>query len=412
MAGGKKFGRGFLCGILTAAVFVGAGFAAGHLGGEMNLSGVSATRGDDENTELHLDRNRIEKKIEAIEEVINENYLNEADEEEVEARIYKGLVSGLEDPYAAYYTKEELKKIQESTSGEYRGIGAKLTRDPDTGTIEVVTCFAGTPSEKAGMLPGDILYKVNDTEVTGMDLTDVVSIIKTAEGDTVHIEVVRDGENDYLEFDVERTNVAVPTVASRMLDGNIGYIAVSEFDTVTVEQFSEALAGLEEQGMEKLIIDLRNNLGGVLNGCCEMLRQILPEGLIVYTEDKYGQREEYTCDGEHVFQKPMAVLVNEYSASAAEIFSGAVKDHGLATLVGTKTFGKGIVQRIIPLDDGTAVKLTISKYYTPNGTDIHQKGIEPDVEVELDESLKNKVSIPEEEDNQLQKAIEILREKE
>ena len=166
----------------------------------------------------------------------------------------------------------------------------------------------------------------------------------------------------------------------------------------------------EEQGMEKLIIDLRNNLGGVLDTCCEMLKQMLPKGLIVYTEDKYGQRTEYTCDGNNEFKKPLAVLVNGYSASAAEIFSGAIKDYGIGTLVGTKTYGKGIVQRIVGMEDGTAVKLTVSKYFTPNGTDIHKKGIEPDVTVELDESLKNKVTVTEEEDNQLQKAISILQE--
>ena len=165
-----------------------------------------------------------------------------------------------------------------------------------------------------------------------------------------------------------------------------------------------------EQGMEKLIIDLRNNLGGVLDTCCEMLKQMLPKGLIVYTEDKYGQRTEYTCDGNNEFKKPLAVLVNGYSASAAEIFSGAIKDYGIGTLVGTKTYGKGIVQRIVGMEDGTAVKLTVSKYFTPNGTDIHKKGIEPDVTVELDESLKNKVTVTEEEDNQLQKAISILQE--
>ena len=191
---------------------------------------------------------------------------------------------------------------------------------------------------------------------------------------------------------------------------NHGYVAISEFDEVTAKQFQDALADLDEQGMEKLIIDLRNNLGGLLDTCCEMLRQILPEGRIVYTEDKDGNQEEYNCDGAHAFKKPLVVLVNGYSASAAEIFSGAVKDYGIGTLVGTKTFGKGIVQRIVGLQDGTAVKLTISKYFTPNGTDIHQKGIEPDVTVELDESLKNKVTITEEEDNQLQKAISILQE--
>ena len=209
---------------------------------------------------------------------------------------------------------------------------------------------------------------------------------------------------------MERSDVAVPTVAYKMLDDEIGYIAVSEFDKVTAEQFKNALAKLEEQGMEKLIIDLRNNLGGVLDTCCEMLKQMLPKGLIVYTEDKYGQRTEYTCDGNNEFKKPLAVLVNGYSASAAEIFSGAIKDYGIGTLVGTKTYGKGIVQRIVGMEDGTAVKLTVSKYFTPNGTDIHKKGIEPDVTVELDESLKNKVTVTEEEDNQLQKAISILQE--
>ena len=178
---------------------------------------------------------------------------------------------------------------------------------------------------------------------------------------------------------------------------------ISQFDKVTAEQFKNALAKLEEQGMEKLIIDLRNNLGGVLDTCCEMLKQMLPKGLIVYTEDKYGQRTEYTCDGNNEFK-------NGYSASAAEIFSGAIKDYGIGTLVGTKTYGKGIVQRIVGMEDGTAVKLTVSKYFTPNGTDIHKKGIEPDVTVELDESLKNKVTVTEEEDNQLQKAISILQE--
>ena len=408
MSSQKKFGKGFLCGILTTAVI---GMIGGQiLEGTKENSGFTSSAVSETEEGLHLDTTRIDSKVQEIEEIVNQYYLNETDSENVEAQLYKGLVKGLEDPYAAYYTQEELKKLMESTSGEYRGIGAKLTQDPDTGIITVVTCFEGTPSEEAGMLPGDIIYTVNGEEVTGKDLTDVVSLIKTAEGDEVHIQIVREGENDYLEFDVKRSEVEVPTVASKMLEDNIGYIAVSEFDTVTVEQFITAKEELEAQGMDSLIIDLRNNLGGVLEGCCKMLSQLLPEGLIVYTEDKYGNREEYTCDGKMEFTKPLVVLVNEYSASAAEIFSGAIKDHGIGTLVGTTTFGKGIVQRIVSLDDGTAVKLTISKYFTPNGTDIHQKGIEPDVTVELDESLKNKIVISEEEDNQLQKAIEIIKE--
>lgn len=283
-----------------------------------------------------------------------------------------------------------------------------MTQNRTTGMVVIVRCYEGTPSAESGLLPGDVLYSVNDTQVTGMDLTEVVSMIKTEPGDTVKIEVAREGEEDYLSFDVPRAPIEVPTVEYEMLDGKIGYIEIVEFDTVTEAQFSNALDDLEEQGMEKLIIDLRNNPGGVLGTVCNMLEQILPKGLIVYTEDKNGNRTEYKSDGSHEFKKPLAVLVNGNSASASEIFAGAVKDYGIGTLVGTKTFGKGIVQRIISLNDGTGIKLTVAKYFTPKGNDIHQVGIEPDVEVELDEALKQKVTIEKSEDNQLQKAIEIL----
>lgn len=406
----KRFAKGFLCGGLAALAICGAAAGAGQIMKNRQTVSDLVQEQTEAGTGLHLNEALVEEKIKKIEDVVNLYALEDPDDGEAEAHIYKGLMAGLGDDYASYYTQEELKKLYESTSGEYRGIGAKLTQDVQTGIVTVVTCFKGTPSEQAGMLPGDILYKVNDTEVTGMDLTDVVTLIKTAEGDTVHIQVAREGENDYLEFDVARTEVSIPTVTAQMLDDEIGYMVVSEFDSVTVEQFKNAMQELESQGMQKLIIDLRNNLGGVLEGCCDMLRQMLPKGLIVYTEDKYGNRKEYTCDGEHEFTKPLVVLVNGYSASAAEIFSGAIKDHGVGTLVGTTTFGKGIVQRIVELGDGTAVKLTISKYFTPNGTDIHKKGIEPDVEVELDEGLERLVEIPQEQDNQLQKAIDILKE--
>ena len=404
-----RFGKGFLCGILVSALI--AGIGAGYTHGAAQEQNTTKSQTEEAaDARLTLDQESVDEKIEKIENIINEIYLNEIDEEDIETGIYKGMISGLGDPYASYYTQDELTKLKESTSGAYEGIGAKLSQDAESGVIRVVSCYDGTPAQEAGLLPGDIIYTVNGTEVTGTDLTDVVSLIKMSEGESVHIQVVRDGEKDYLEFDVERSEVSIPTVEHKMLDGKIGYIAVAEFDKVTAQQFKDALEDLEEQGMEKLIIDLRNNLGGLLDTCCEMLRQILPEGLIVYTEDKDGNREEYKCDGANVFTKPMAVLVNGYSASASEIFCGAIKDYGVGTLVGTKTFGKGIVQRIIGLEDGTAVKMTISKYYTPNGTDIHEKGIEPDVTVELDQSLKSKTTITEEEDNQLQKAISILQE--
>lgn len=404
----NRFLKGFLSGICAMLVIAGIVlFVTGE-----KIKRESIVQEEQQETEytgvLNLDKDKIERKIENIEDVVNQYYLDEIDQEEVESWMYKGLIAGLGDTYAAYYTKEELEKTTEASSGSYNGIGAVLTQDRTTGLITIVRCYEGTPSAESGLLPGDVVYSVNDTQVTDMDLTEVVSMIKTEPGETVKIEVAREGENDYLSFDVARAPIEVPTVNAEMLEGNIGYIEITEFDTVTEQQFKQALSDLESQGMEKLIIDLRNNPGGVLSTVCNMLEQILPEGLIVYTEDKEGNRTEYKSDGKNEFTKPLAVLVNGNSASASEIFAGAVKDYGIGVLVGTKTFGKGIVQRIVNLNDGTAVKLTVSKYYTPNGNDIHKVGIEPDVEVELDESLKQQVTIEKSEDNQLQKAIEVL----
>ena len=409
----SRFLKGFLSGVCAMLVIAGIVlFAKGEMIKREGIVPEAEQEAETEYTDtLHLDKERLERKIENIESVINQYYLDEIDQDEVESWMYKGLIAGLGDTYAAYYTKEELEKTTEASSGSYNGIGAVLSQDRTTGLITIVRCYEGTPSAESGLLPGDVLYSINDTQVTDKDLTEVVSMIKTEPGDTVKIEVVREGENDYLSFDVARAPIEVPTVNSEMLDGNIGYIEITEFDTVTEEQFKRALSELESQGMEKLIIDLRNNPGGVLSTVCNMLEQILPEGLIVYTEDKEGNRTEYKSDGKHEFTKPLAVLVNGNSASASEIFAGAVKDYGIGTLVGTKTFGKGIVQRIVNLNDGTAVKLTVSKYYTPKGNNIHKVGIEPDVEVELDESLKQQVTIEKSEDNQLQKAIEVLNQK-
>jgi len=410
MENNKRFLNGVLCGVFVTIIFgmilfYGNDRLREYVSVSAETEEISV---EDSGNILNIDKADIQKKVENIEAVINQYYLDNIDTEQVENQMYKGLVAGLGDPYASYYTAEELQKMQESTAGQYVGIGATLTQDKNTGIISIVRCFEGTPSEQAGLLPGDIIYKLNDTEVTGMDLNTVVTMIKTEEGATIRLSIARDGETDYLEFDVERQEVKIPTVTYKMLEGKTGYIAITEFDTITEEQFNTALAELEAQGMEKLIIDLRNNLGGVLQTVCNMLEQMLPEGLIVYTENKDGERTEYKCDGKHEFQKPLAVLINENSASASEIFAGAIKDYGIGTLVGTTTYGKGIVQRIVNLDDGTAVKLTIAKYYTPNGNDIHGKGIEPDVEVELNDNLKQKTELEKEEDNQLQKAIEIL----
>ena len=401
----KQFIRGIAVGVvITALVAGGVSF------GSRALTKVSDEK-KAESGELNLTSTAVEDKITEIETLVQKYYLNEIDTEQVENYLYKGMIAGLDDAYAAYYTKEEYQSMMDSTNGSYYGIGVEMSQNMTTGIITITRVFEGSPAEEAGLLPGDVIYKVQDTEVTGEDLTKVVSMVKGAEGTTVPISVAREGESDYLTFDVERRTIEISTVEHRMLDGNIGYISIASFDDVTVNQFLTALEDLENQGETALIIDLRNNGGGLVSSAGSILDRLLPEGLIVYTEDKYGNREELKSDAENYFDKPLAVLVNGNSASASEIFAGAIKDYGIGTLVGTQTFGKGIVQKVYPLSDGTAVKLTVSKYYTPKGNNIHGIGIAPDVEVELDADVANAITIPEEKDNQLQKAVEILTKK-
>ena len=400
-----KFLKGLFCGVILVLICM-AGCLL-HLQWKMNRRAAVST--DSEKTEtLDMNLSQVKKKAGEIEELINAYYLDEIDGQKVEDTMYTGMVAGLEDPYSVYYSKEELESMEESISGAYSGIGATLTQDPDTGDLSVVSCFDGTPAQEAGLQPGDVITGWNGNSVEGMELSELVSKIKTDPEEQLTLEIERDGE--ILEVELTRREVQIPTVEYEMLDDQIGYIRLVEFDEVTADQFKEALEDLEKQNMKKLIIDVRNNPGGVLQVVCDMLDQLLPEGLIVYTEDKNGNRKEYTSDEEHQFSKPLAVLANENSASASEIFAGAIQDYGIGTIVGTTTFGKGIVQRTFYLSDGTGVKLTVAKYYTPKGHDIHKKGITPDVEIELDEELKNQSSISHEEDNQLQKAIEVLQE--
>lgn len=235
-------------------------------------------------------------------------------------------------------------------------------------------------------------------------------MVKNSSSGVVTLIVHREGVEEPITIEVPITDVELPSVFSEMLDDQAGYIRISEFTGVTYDQYMKAFQELQEQGMEKLVVDLRGNPGGLLTSVCDILNEILPEGLIVYTEDKYGNREEERSSGEHTLEIPLAVLVNSSSASASEIFAGAVQDYEAGTIVGTKTYGKGVVQSIRKLSDGSAVKLTVSNYYTPNGNNINKVGITPDVEVELDRDLLNKEEIPHEEDNQLQEALKTLEE--
>lgn len=341
----------------------------------------------------------VNAKIQELNQYIDQYYLFDYEEEDLENGIYKGLMAGLGDVYTGYYTPEEYASFMETSNGSYSGIGAMLSQDYNTGIITVVRAFEGSPAAEAGMRTDDILYKVKGEEVTGKDLSLVVTDLKGEEGTDVELSILRG--SDVIDLTITRRNIEVPTVESRMIEGEIGYIAITEFDDVTDEQFFAALDALEAQGMKKLIIDLRDNGGGLVDVTCAILDRLLPEGLIVYTEDKYGNRQEEKSDAENYFAGEMAVLVNGNSASASEIFAGAIKDYGVGTLIGTQTFGKGIVQSLFPLSDGSAVKITVSRYYTPEGNNIHEVGIEPDIVLEPGEDL--------EEDIQLLKAIEVLR---
>jgi len=354
------------------------------------------------------DVDEVLEKLQGIDNLINRYYIEDVDENDLIEGMYKGYVAGIGDPYSTYYTVDEYKALMDSSSGIYYGIGATVSQDVTTGIIRIIKPFVSSPAYEAGLLPEDILYKVDGEEVTGIDLTEVVSKIKGPEGTTTTLTIIREGVDEELEIEVTRRKIEVPTIEHTMLDSNIGYIAISEFDKVTVDQFLSAVEELEEKGQRGLIIDVRNNPGGLLDSVTKMLDRLLPEGLIVYTEDKYGNREEIKSNASDYFDKPLVVLTNGNSASASEIFAGAIQDYGIGKVVGTNTFGKGIVQSIFPLPDDTAVKVTVSKYFTPNGRDIHEVGIAPDVEVELDEELRKQVVIEKEKDNQLQKGIEVL----
>lgn len=382
-----------------------AGFAGGILVSAAVFGGLLLTG----NASLNIGPNsnaQIMKKVGLLEQYIDAYYLEDVEEGQYADGIYKGLLDGLGDKYAQYYTQEEYAELMEATSGKYCGIGAQVMQEQDSGIISIVLPFEGSPAAEAGLLPGDIIYMVAGEEVTGEDLTAVVAKMKGEEGTTVELQIFRN--NEYINVTVERREIEVPTVSYEMMDNNIGYIAVSSFDEVTAKQFRAALDALESQGEKGLVIDLRNNGGGRLDVCADMLDRMLPEGTIVSTRNKAGTEETYTSTDEEAFDKPLVVLINGNSASASEVFVGAIRDYGLGKLVGTKSFGKGIVQSIFDLKDGTAIKFTTSEYFSPKGNNIHGSGFEPDVEVELDKKLQTKISIPKEQDNQLQKAIEVL----
>uniref|UniRef100_UPI0040274B34 S41 family peptidase n=1 Tax=Agathobacter sp. TaxID=2021311 RepID=UPI0040274B34 len=403
------FGSGMFVGFLLGVLLLGIGVTVGaHVyTSSTNQYLIISPSGIKQTEKSDILTNKTVKKIDELMSYIDLYYNDDYDEEDIRNAIYAGTLEGLGDPYSVYYTADEYKDMQINTSGNYYGIGAALSQDAKTKEVTISKVYEGTPAEEAGLKDGDQIIKVNDTESTSKELSALVQEIRGEEGTTVHLQVYRASNNKTFEIDVERKNVELPSITSKMLDGGIGYIQISEFQSKTDEQFKSALADLKKQGMKSLIVDVRSNPGGLINAASNILDQILPEGTVVYTEDKYGKREDYTSDS-NCLDCPIAVLVNENSASASEIFAGAIKDYNYGTLIGTKTFGKGIVQTVFPLEDGDAVKITTAKYYTPKGNYIHGVGIEPDIE------LTYKYSGPEDEaydmkyDNQVQKAIEVL----
>ena len=389
----KEFKKGVAIGVAATLVVTGAGF--------VSYQKVLFPKGN------ALSDMKTVQKLNYLEELIDEEYLDEKDESSLREGLYAGLLSGLQDPYSTYYTAEQYKELNTSNEGSYVGIGAVLQKDNDGGAT-VVQLYEGGPGEQAGLKTGDVIKAIDGTDVTEKETSDIASMVRDSEKDSVTLTIQRENEEKTQDIKVEIRDVEIQTVSHEMLSGDTGYIRISEFSEVTSDQYKKAFADLKSQGMKKLVVDLRDNPGGLLNTVCDILRQILPEGLIVYTEDKNGKREEETCDGKNELTMPLAVLVNGNSASASEIFAGAVKDYGIGTIVGTTTYGKGVVQTIQPLTDGSAVKITIAKYFTPKGNDINKKGITPDVEAELSGDITDWAELTHEEDTQLQTALKEL----
>ncbi len=345
-----------------------------------------------------------QEKLKKIRYYIDSMYLfDNVEDADFDTGLIKGYINSLGDPYTVYYTPEEYQELMESTTGIYSGIGVVVQQDMNTGIITMIKPYTDGPGYEAGIRAGDILYKVGGEEVTGEDLNLVVARIKGEAGTTVDIEVYRSSEDRYIDLTVTRRTIEIHTIEHEMLDHQIGYIQMDSFDDVTYNQYMEAFRDLKDQGMKALIVDLRDNGGGLLSSVVSILDQMLPQGTITYTIDKYDKKQTYTSDKVCVLDVPAVVLTNGYTASASEIFTGAMQDYDKAEIVGTQTFGKGIVQMIVDLEDGSAIKVTTSRYYTPNGICIHGEGITPDVVIEND--------VTTEADEQLEEAIRILLEK-
>lgn len=409
MKSDHRFSKGFLSGVLCMTIVLLLLAAAGVFwlhgrfspGGSISYEGVSANIAD----------SSVRAKINDLAALIKAYYYEDVDEEELTEGLYKGLFASLGDPYSAYYTEEEYEEMMISASAQYNGIGAVLQQDPETMRVKIIKIYDGTPAEQAGLKPGDTVIMVEKIDARSMELSELVTHIRGKENSKVRLVISREGEFEEREFKVKRAQVDVPTVEQMMLEDDIGLIVINEFGKATGADFKTAVESLQTEGMEKMIVDLRDNPGGMLESVTEVMDYILPEGLIVYVEDKYGNRQEETSDAQHYLDMPLAVLINGNSASCSEIFAGAVRDYDYGILIGTTTFGKGVVQTVRPLADNSAIKLTTAKYFTPKGENIHGTGIAPDIELKYKYTGKKEAGALYDymKDNQVRRAIKELK---
>ena len=358
----------------VAAVCIAKGYIHIGVNGDVYIQSDAVTDSDGIGSE-------VEGKLNAIDSVLESFYFGDVDDETAKDNIYKAYLSSYGDKYTMYYTADEYKALKESTNGKFYGIGAVCQLSGEGGVL-LVDVYDNGAGYQAGLRSGDRVVNVDGRDITDMELSSAVALIKGYKGTSVTLEVIRGTER--LTFSAVRDAVEAKTVSYTLLDNNIGYLSISQFEEVTTKQFKAAVEDLQSQGMKGLVIDIRNNPGGLLDTVVGMLKYMLPDGLIVYTEDKQGNRKEYKGQDNDEFNLPLAVIVNGNSASASEIFAGAIQDYGKGTIIGTQTYGKGIVQTVKPLTDGSAIKFTIAKYFTPKGQDIHGKGVTPDMVVEYD----------------------------
>lgn len=349
------------------------------------------------------------KKLDEVAQIVNSHFYKEVDQKKLIEGAIAGLLKGTEDVYSFYYNEESWEKLWEDDEGKYAGIGVQLLGDWRNDTVTVTRVFKNTPAESAGIKKGDVFYKVEELEITPSTMSDATKIMRGIPGEKVHVELVRDGE--ILKFDITKAEIHVNQVESAMLENNIGYIAVYQFAGEVAKDFEKAFQDLTKKGMKGLVIDLRDNPGGWVEASKSMADLFLDNKLLFYTEDRQGKREDtFTQSG--ASDIPLCVLVNENSASSSEIFAAAMKDHKRASVVGSKTFGKGIIQSVLSLQDGkTGFQLTVAQYFSPNGNPVHKTGIEPDIELLMPDELKNELfQLGDLSDPQLKKAYETLME--